>query len=197
MPTASRRSLLSTAQPDLERLDVAFGPADVALRRKDGVDAAIEHGALALVARRQPHRHLIADPHAVDVGLFDVGADPQIVGIDQRDDGCPGVDHFARTRGADIDDAVDRGVDLGIGSRTSALVCCAAAAACMCSSPAPDCDARQSVPHSSGRARPSLAVRRPGDSSESTRPAPPQTPSAPGRVPGRSDAFSARGPACG
>ena len=51
-----------------------------------GVDAAVEHRALALVARRQPHGQRVADAHAIDVGLLDVGADPQIVGVDQRHD---------------------------------------------------------------------------------------------------------------
>jgi hypothetical protein len=38
------------AQPDLERLDVALGAADVALRGKASVDAAIDDGPLALFA---------------------------------------------------------------------------------------------------------------------------------------------------
>ena len=86
MPTARRRSLVVDAQADLERLDVALGAADVALRREAGVDAAIEHGALALVARRQADRQRVAEPDAIDVGLLDVGAHPQVVGVDQRHD---------------------------------------------------------------------------------------------------------------
>ena len=61
MPTARRRSRVVDAQPDLERLDVALGAADVALRGEAGVDAAVEDRALALVAGRQPHRQRVAD----------------------------------------------------------------------------------------------------------------------------------------
>ena len=61
MPTASRRSRVVDAQPDLEGLDVALGAADVALRREAGIDAAIEHRALALLAGRQPHLQVVAE----------------------------------------------------------------------------------------------------------------------------------------
>src|SRR3954471_10532815 len=74
------------AQPDLERPDVALHVADVALRREAGVGRAVEHGARALVARRQADRERVADPHAVDVGLLHVDADPQLVLVDQRHD---------------------------------------------------------------------------------------------------------------
>ena len=61
----------------------------------DGVGAAIEDGALALVAGRQPHGQRVAEPNAIDVGFLDVGADPQIVGIDQRHQRLAGIDDLA------------------------------------------------------------------------------------------------------
>src|SRR5436190_1785575 len=78
--------LVVGAQPNLERLDVAFGAADVALGRKARVDAAVEDGRLARVAGREADGHLVAETDAIDVSLLDVGADPEVVGIDQRDD---------------------------------------------------------------------------------------------------------------
>ena len=63
--------------------DVTLGAADVALRREAGVGAAIEDGALPLLAGGQPHGQRVADAHAVDVGLLDVGAHPVVVGIDR------------------------------------------------------------------------------------------------------------------
>src|ERR1700730_8188591 len=76
-------------QADLERLDVALGPAHVALRGKSGVDTTIEDRPGPLGAGRQPHRQRRADAHALDVGLLDVRPDPQIVGVDQRHDRLP------------------------------------------------------------------------------------------------------------
>src|SRR6185295_18304407 len=102
-------------QPDLERLDVAFRPADVALSGKAGVDAAIEDHPVALLAGREAHGQMIADGDAVDVALLDVGAHPQIVGVEQRDDRLARVHDLSNPRGADVDDAVDRRVELGIG----------------------------------------------------------------------------------
>ena len=89
-PRAGGR-VLSHAQADFERLDVALGPADVALRGEAGIDAAIEHRALTLLARGQPHGQRVADPDAIDVGFLDVGAHPQVVRIDQRHHRLAGV----------------------------------------------------------------------------------------------------------
>src|SRR5215831_3128811 len=102
------------AQPHLEGADVALHAADVALGGEAGVGAAVEHRPLALVARRQPHRQGVAETDAIDVGLFHVDADPQVVGIDQRDDRLAGVDELAGAGGADADEAVDRRVQLGV-----------------------------------------------------------------------------------
>ena len=53
---------------------------------------------------------------AVDVGLLDVGAHPEVVGVDQRERrGCPGVHVLAARTRAHVHEAVDRRVDLGIG----------------------------------------------------------------------------------
>ena len=136
--------MLSHAQPDLERLDVALGAADVALRRERGVDAAVEHRALALGAGRQADRQRVADAHAVDVGLLDVGADPEVVGVDERDDRLAGVDDLADARRADVDDAVDRRVDLGVGEPHVGL-------GALRRRPPPAC-ARWSAPGCAGRA---------------------------------------------
>src|SRR5262249_9720515 len=100
---------------DFERLDVAFGPAHVALRGEARVGAAIEDGALAFLARGQTHHEFVADADAVDVGLLDIGAYPEVVRVDQRYQRLSGVDDFAEPHRADIDDAVDRRVDFGVG----------------------------------------------------------------------------------
>ena len=81
---------------DFERLDVALGPADVALRGEAGVGAAVEDRALALGAGRQTDGQLVADADAIDVGLLDIDAHPEVVRIDQRDDRLPGRDDLAR-----------------------------------------------------------------------------------------------------
>ena len=134
MPTASRRSVLSTRSRISNVLMSRLVRLTSRCVANAGVDAAVEDGALALGAGRQPHRQRVADAHAIDVALLDVGADPQIVGVDQRDDRLARVDDLADARGAHVDDAVDRRVDLGVaraGRRPSR--CCADAAACMCS----------------------------------------------------------------
>src|SRR5207249_4766571 len=102
------------AQTDLEGLDVALGAADVALRGKPRIDAEIEDRAFALDARRQPYRQLPADRYAVDVRFLDVGADPEVIGVDQGHHRLSGVDDFARAHRTDVDDAVNRRVDFGV-----------------------------------------------------------------------------------
>src|SRR5437667_1083321 len=84
-PDGQAPVLVVGAQPDLEGLDVAFGPAHVALRGEAGIGAAVEHRPFALHPRRQAHRQPIAEADPIDVGFFDVDADPQVVGIDQGD----------------------------------------------------------------------------------------------------------------
>ena len=86
MPTASRRSALSTRSRTSNVLMSRLVRLTSRCVANAGVDAAIEHRALALDAGRQADRELVAEADAIDVGLFDVGADPEIVGIDQRDD---------------------------------------------------------------------------------------------------------------
>ena len=49
-------------QPDLERLDVALGAADVALGRKAGVDAPEEHSPCTSSPEGRRMRHLVAHP---------------------------------------------------------------------------------------------------------------------------------------
>src|SRR5262245_57206238 len=107
--------LVVAAQPDFERLDVARGATYIALRRNASIDAAVEDDAVQLLAGRQPDWNVIADAHAIYVGLFHVGSYPQIVGIDKRHDRLAGVDYLARPRSADVDDAIDRRFDFGIG----------------------------------------------------------------------------------
>src|SRR4029077_7079815 len=78
------------AQSDFERLDIALLAADVALRRERRIGASIEHGALALDARGQPYRQLVADPDAVDIALFHVDPHPQVVRVDHGHDRLTG-----------------------------------------------------------------------------------------------------------
>ena len=99
----------------LERLDVALRAADVALGRVARVDAAVEHRALALVAGGKPDRQRVSHANAIDVGLFDIDSHPQVVRIDERDDRLPRRDDLAGQRRANIDDAANRRVNLGIG----------------------------------------------------------------------------------
>src|SRR6266542_1374185 len=68
-------------QPDLEGLDVALLAAGVALGGEAGVDAAEKDHARDLLARRPAHLERVADAHPVDVGLLDVDAHPQLVGV--------------------------------------------------------------------------------------------------------------------
>ena len=56
MPTREPAIRVVDAQPDLERLDVALGAADVALRGERRVDAAVEHRALRARRRRAAGR---------------------------------------------------------------------------------------------------------------------------------------------
>src|SRR6185437_16077324 len=72
------------------------------------------HRALPLLARRQPHGEVIANAHAVDVGLLDIRAHPEAVRVDEGDDRLTGADIFARADGAHVHDAGDRRVYLGV-----------------------------------------------------------------------------------
>src|SRR5256885_1868469 len=85
-------------QADFESLDIALGPAHVALRGIGGVHAPEEDRSLAFHARRKADAHAVAQADPVDVGLLDVGADPKIVRIDQGHDGLPRVDHLPLER---------------------------------------------------------------------------------------------------
>src|SRR5579872_7033397 len=102
------------AQTDLERLDVALGPAHVALRREPGVDAAIEHRPFAFHAGRQTDGELLAVRDPIDVGLLDVFPHPEIVRIDQRDDRLSWIHDLARAHGPDVHEAVDGRMELGV-----------------------------------------------------------------------------------
>src|SRR5579863_4538162 len=101
-------------QPDLERLDVALGAAYVALRRIVGIGAAIEDRPGTLHAGGETHAHLVAQPYAVDVSLLHVGAHPEVVGVDERNDRLRGIHHFPLQGGAYVHDAVDGRMDFGV-----------------------------------------------------------------------------------
>jgi hypothetical protein len=58
---------------------------------------------------------VVAEAHAIDVGLLDVDAHPEVVGVDDGDERLAAVHRFAGSRRADVDDAVDGRVDLGVG----------------------------------------------------------------------------------
>src|SRR5579864_7631557 len=103
------------AQPDLERPDVALGPADIPLRRKARVGAAVEHRAIQFRARGQADRQVVTELDLVDVALLDVHPHPEIVGIDDRHDGLARGDDLALTGRTDVDDAVDGRVNLRVG----------------------------------------------------------------------------------
>src|SRR6185312_5481684 len=96
--------LVVDANADLERLDVSLRAAHVALRRERRVDSAKKHGAAARGAGRQPNREGIADLDAVDIALFHVRADPEIVGIDERHDRLAWSYDLARAGRSDVDD---------------------------------------------------------------------------------------------
>ena len=49
----------------------------------------------------------VAETNPVNVSFLDIRAHPQIVGIDERDDGLAGIDDFALQRGARVHDAAD------------------------------------------------------------------------------------------
>src|SRR6478735_4944485 len=73
--------LVVDSQPDLEGLDVALGPADVALCSEGRIDAAVEDRAVMLGPRRQAYFEPVADADAIDIALLDVGADPEVVRV--------------------------------------------------------------------------------------------------------------------
>src|SRR5437667_3949167 len=102
------------AQADFESLDVALGPAHVALGGVSGVHAPEEDGALAFHTRRKADAHTVAQANPIDVGFFDVGADPKIVRVDQGHDGLARVDHLPLECGSLRHQAVDRGADFGV-----------------------------------------------------------------------------------
>ena len=184
MPTASRRSVLSQRSRTSKVLMSRFVRLTSRCVANAGVDAAVEHDAVELGARRQPDVHAIAEAHAIDVGLLDVGAHPEVVGVDQRDDRLPGVDDLAVARGAHVDDAVDRRGDLGVGSRTSALVRCAAAASCRCSFACTWLRRIADLLGVGARQRHCrAAARRPACAARRAWPARPRTSCAPGRAP--------------
>src|SRR5665213_1938759 len=107
---------LMTSMPSTSAvLDVALGAAHVALRREARVDAAKEDRPVAHLARGEAHLELVAEPDARDVALLDVGADPEIVGVDQRHDRRAGGYHLAGANGAHVDDAVQGRMNLRIG----------------------------------------------------------------------------------
>ena len=110
------------AEADFEGFDVAFGAADVALGGEVGIDGAVENFAGEFFAGGEADGEGVADVDAVDVGFFDIGADPEVVGVEDGDDGLAGVDDFAFARGADVDDAVGGGEDLGVGEEDLGLV---------------------------------------------------------------------------
>ena len=82
----------------------------------------IEDGARPLGPGGQAHRQLVAEADAVDVGLLDVGAHPEIVRVDQRHDRLARAHDLAGPRGAHVHDAVDRGVDLRVAEPHVGLV---------------------------------------------------------------------------
>src|SRR6478672_9009874 len=100
MPTARRRSLLSQrsliSNVLMSRL-VRLTSRCVAKLR---VDATVEHDAVELSARCEANRQMVADLHAIDVRLLEIRANPQIIGIDQRDDRLSGIHDFAFARRA-------------------------------------------------------------------------------------------------
>src|SRR5450432_4469009 len=57
---------------------------------------------------------MVAEFDAADVALLDVGANPEIVGVDQREDRRARGDDLARAHGAHIDDAGEWRMDLGV-----------------------------------------------------------------------------------
>ena len=75
------------AETNFESLDVTLRAAHVAFGGKGRVGAAVVHRALAEIAGGQANLQPIANPYAIDIGLLDVHAHPQIVGIDHGDDG--------------------------------------------------------------------------------------------------------------
>src|SRR5262245_29914669 len=96
-------------EPDFERADVPLGATHVALSREARIDPPEEHRSGSLLARRQAYGEPIAQADPVDVGLLDVGPDPEIVRVDQGHDRLARVHELARTSGPHIDDAGQRG----------------------------------------------------------------------------------------
>ena len=114
-----------------ECLDIAFCPADVALRGEAGVRAAVEDCARTLfLPRRQAHGQHVAELHALDVALLDVCPHPQIVRVDHRHHGLACVTTSPGCA-ARMSTMPSTGEWISVyASRTSALARCAVAAAC-------------------------------------------------------------------
>jgi hypothetical protein len=57
-------------------------------------------GAHALASRRKSDLELVSQANGIDVGLLDVSAHPEVIGIDQRDDRLAEIYHLSAKCGA-------------------------------------------------------------------------------------------------
>src|SRR5262252_3506010 len=87
-------------EPNLERFNIALSAADVALSGESRVYPSVKYCSGEGCSRRQADLKLVTEADAVDVGFLDVGPDPEVVGINQGDNGLPGVHHLSLERGA-------------------------------------------------------------------------------------------------
>ena len=109
-------------QSHFECPDVTLGPTHVALRGKAAIHGAIKDDPLAHLAGRQRDGQVVAETHAIDVGLLYVHADPQVVRIDQRGDRLTGGHHFPLTRGSHVDDPGDGRANLRVAKTDRGLI---------------------------------------------------------------------------
>src|SRR6185436_20028968 len=93
---------------------VALGPADVALCCESGVGSPVEGDAFADLTRGKSNLELVTDTNPVDVSLFDIGANPEVIRIDQRHDGLSKIHDLTHARSTDVHKPGNRSADLRI-----------------------------------------------------------------------------------
>ena len=95
-------------------LDVALGPADVALRRKIVFDAFEDDRTFDDVSGRKPDLQMLVELNRIDVAFLHVGLHPEMVDIENRHDRLARLQDFSLAGRAHGDDAVERRVNLHV-----------------------------------------------------------------------------------
>src|SRR5713226_6453392 len=99
---------------DGKGFDVPLRAAHVPLRRKIIFDALENDRTLEQVSRRQPHLKLLSILNGVDISFLDVGLHPEVINIEDGDDGRARLHYFSLARRPDRDDAPERRINFHV-----------------------------------------------------------------------------------